>query len=402
MAPLLSSARAALASSSTAVASSSSSRVLLRPSLLSLRPSHRSYADAAPAAGKVEAPQAGIKRKDRVRVVKERLYEDFQYDETTGHGHEMIQAEREALAFMRTVELELPKLKPIPFKVPDISNDYLRFHTQKTWPLEGADSKESTIVTLSAPVVRLPFKTPAARHKFLLLTTPEYYHPFRPQAFDRYKEARTTYAYTSPTSPVYSEGSPATFLPPAVLVETIGHDNHHRTKVLYRAPVPRVGGWTPTIGMGAGSALEFDKALQTTLADRKGEDLDGWVSIKCGLFQFQLQNKKWCEDTLRRLVNEANDPEDPMDDIPLDLSPYFLMWKRQRRRADGSRISERDIPSEWNLTPDERAAMESNAINTSYVTPPPSLSGPTPSTTTLESPMSPASSTLELPPHMQQ
>lgn len=46
-----------------------------------------------------------------MRVVKERLYEDFQYDETTGHGHEMIQAEREALAFMRTVELELPKLK---------------------------------------------------------------------------------------------------------------------------------------------------------------------------------------------------------------------------------------------------------------------------------------------------
>ena len=42
---------------------------------------------------------------------RERLYEDFQYDETTGQGHEMIQAERDALAFMRTVELELPKLK---------------------------------------------------------------------------------------------------------------------------------------------------------------------------------------------------------------------------------------------------------------------------------------------------
>jgi len=116
MAPLLSSARAALASSSTSscsFTSSSSSRLLLRPTLLSLGTSRRAFADAAPPAApaKFEAPKAGIHKKDRVRVQRERLYEDFQYDETTGQGHEMIQAERDALAFMRTVELELPKLK---------------------------------------------------------------------------------------------------------------------------------------------------------------------------------------------------------------------------------------------------------------------------------------------------
>lgn len=52
-----------------------------------------------------------------------------------------------------------------------------------------------------------------------------------------------------------------------------------------------------------------------------------------------------------------------MDDIPLDLSPYFLQWRQQRRRADGSRISARDIPNEWNLTREERAAMTGTSVD---------------------------------------
>lgn len=106
MAPLLNSARAALSSSTASSASfaSSSRSVLSRSSVCTL--GRRSYAEAAPA-----DPQAGVKRKDRVRVPKDKLFEDFQYDETTTHGHELIQKEREALAFMRTVEIELPKLK---------------------------------------------------------------------------------------------------------------------------------------------------------------------------------------------------------------------------------------------------------------------------------------------------
>lgn len=160
-------------------------------------------------------------------------------------------------------------------------------------------------MTLSAPVVRLPLSSDAARHKFLLLTTPEYYHPFRPAGFDPYYKIRYAYAYQSPTSPVYNEGSPSTFLPPAVILPA--KNNRTNRRMLHRAPVPRVGGWTPSgLGIGAGKALEWDTRFFAKLADRAGEDLDGWVSIKCNLFPFQLQNKKWCEDTLRRLVNEAN------------------------------------------------------------------------------------------------
>ena len=59
--------------------------------------------------------------------------------------------------------------------------------------------------------------------------------------------------------------------------------------------------------------------FKTRLEDRKLEDLDGWVSIKCGLFPFQLQNKKWCEDTLRRLVNEANVSLPFLPSLPREL-----------------------------------------------------------------------------------
>ena len=61
-----------------------------------------------------------------------------------------------------------------------------------------------------------------------------------------------------------------------------------------------------------------------------------------------------------------------MTDIPLDLSPYFMQWRQQKRRADGSRFSARDLPEEWNLTPEQRASMDApwldlqSQIQTSY------------------------------------
>ena len=68
----------------------------------------------------------------------------------------------------------------------------------------------------------------------------------------------------------------------------------------------------------------------------------------------------------------TQDMSDPMTDIPLDLSPYYLQWRQQKRRADGSRISERDLPEAWNLTPEQRAQMDKpwldlqSQIQTSY------------------------------------
>lgn len=78
---------------------------LFRPALAPLLrspPLVRSYAEALSAPSSTSAPPAGFR--------KPKLFDEFQYDETTSTGHQLIQKERDALAFMRTVELELPKL----------------------------------------------------------------------------------------------------------------------------------------------------------------------------------------------------------------------------------------------------------------------------------------------------
>jgi hypothetical protein len=71
----------------------------------------------------------------------------------------------------------------------------------------------------------------------------------------------------------------------------------------YNVQAPRVGGWTPE----EAREVEWDKELRKGINERgEGEGRDGWFVIKSDLFPYQLQNKKWCEDTLRRLVAEAN------------------------------------------------------------------------------------------------
>lgn len=52
--------------------------------------------------------------------------------------------------------------------------------------------------------------------------------------------------------------------------------------------------------------MESDQEYTRGLNDRLGEDEDGWFVVRCDMFRYQLQNKKWCEDTLRRIVREAN------------------------------------------------------------------------------------------------
>lgn len=81
--------------------SSTGPYLLFRRSLVLSRPSFQ--ADAAPA-----QPSSRPAKPERARAAK--LFDDFAYDETTAEGHAMIDKERDALAFMRTVELELPRL----------------------------------------------------------------------------------------------------------------------------------------------------------------------------------------------------------------------------------------------------------------------------------------------------
>jgi hypothetical protein len=99
-------------------ASSLACRALLLPSPSSSSSPllRRSMAKAAASATDAPPDEAAAAAKTQpkrslIRAKTPSLYDDFEYDETTNIGHEMVQKEREALAFMRTVELELPKLK---------------------------------------------------------------------------------------------------------------------------------------------------------------------------------------------------------------------------------------------------------------------------------------------------
>lgn len=74
---------------------------LVRRSLATEASSSAGPATAAGAGRVPGGPGAGRSSK---------LFDDYDYDETTGEGHRMIDKERDALAFMRTVELELPRL----------------------------------------------------------------------------------------------------------------------------------------------------------------------------------------------------------------------------------------------------------------------------------------------------
>ncbi|CED82724.1 Ribosomal protein S24/S35, mitochondrial, conserved domain [Phaffia rhodozyma] len=326
--------------------------VLARSALLrSTFTATRSYAEAPPTSPSPAATAASASAEVSNFKGRTKLFDDFQYDETTSIGHEMIQKERDALAFMRTVELELPKLQPLPFEPPNVEEEYVRFHTQKTWPLEE-ESKETSVVTLSAPVCKLPFKSPAAKHKFLLLATPEFYHPFRPAAFDRNRH----FKLGNTSAPALKNRRHSLPAVPRHVEQASHLSRTGRPAVLGEEQAPRVGGWTPD----EVREMEVDRAYKHGLKDRKGEDVDGWVVIRSDLFRYQLQNKKWCEDTLRRLVKEANDESDMFADVPLDVTHFTRQFMLEKRRPDGSKVSIRDFPEEWKVFSDSAAATSAS------------------------------------------
>jgi hypothetical protein len=76
-------------------------RSLATPTAAPLEASSSGGAATAVGAGRVPGgPGSG--------TAGSKLFDD--YDETTAEGHAMIDKERDVLAFMRTVELELPRL----------------------------------------------------------------------------------------------------------------------------------------------------------------------------------------------------------------------------------------------------------------------------------------------------
>lgn len=240
-----------------------------------------------------------------------------------------------------------------------------------------------TWVTLSAPIARLPFASPEAKHKFLLLITPHYYHPFRPAAFSLKDEFTKQHANQprSDRARHRKHVSARERKDETILTETTLPAN-----LLTEQP-PRVGGHTPanvpfmgfskrTRGWVQGlKRVDEDRTYIQGLNDREGEDKDGWFVVRSKKFGYQLQNKKWCVDLLKRLVEAANvrlllfvcyfagfgltldhschnlqDPSDTMADIPVDTSSFTTQFMLEKRRPDGSRPSWRDIPSAWALS----------------------------------------------------
>jgi hypothetical protein len=171
-----------------------------------------------------------------------------------------------------------------------------------------------TWVTLSAPIARLPFASPEAKHKFLLLITPHYYHPFRPAAFSNKDEFNKQHA-NQPRSDRARHRKH--FSARERKEETILTETALPANLLTEQP-PRVGGHTPanvpfmgfskrTRGWVQGlKRVDEDRTYIQGLNDREGEDKDGWFVVRSKKFGYQLQNKKWCVDLLKRLVEAAN------------------------------------------------------------------------------------------------
>jgi hypothetical protein len=248
-------------------------------------------------------------------------------------------------------------LSAIPFTPPNVDEEYLRFHTTKTWPLEeespepcvvvlrppvlqlesDADPSSASVpslpvlvlaprfpylhcpffrtwVTMSAPIARLPLDSPAAKHKFLLLISPDYYHPFRPSNFSLSHNFHAMHAnqprndrarhrvHKSARERHEAEQVTQSSLPPTLHTEQAPRvGGHTPANVPYPAFNRKTGAWSTGF-----RRVDEDQQFTRSLAEREGEDADGWFVVRSKKFGYQLQNKKWCVDMLRRLVEAAN------------------------------------------------------------------------------------------------
>jgi len=89
----------------------------------------------------------------------------------------------------------------------------------------------------------------------------------------------------------------------------------------------------------------------------------GYVKISCEDFPRSAMNLKWASDVLDRLIEEANNAGDTLQDIPIDMRHIDAKARKSkkgdhRRGRIGHRPSIRDFPRDW--LPD--VALSNDAI----------------------------------------
>lgn len=102
-------------------------------------------------------------------------------------------------------------------------------------------------------------------------------------------------------------------------------------------------------------------ASKATSASKDVEAEHGYVKISCELFPEGPMNLKWCMDTLRKLVSEANaratsSSPDSFTDIPLPTRHHDSRLRSHGRgggsyKAERRRVTLADFPKEWLPSP---------------------------------------------------
>ncbi|KIM25320.1 hypothetical protein M408DRAFT_331253 [Serendipita vermifera MAFF 305830] len=139
----------------------------------------------------------------------------------------------------------------------------------------------------------------------------------------------------------------------------------HNVKVLagsrWTTEPPKDAGlpsWRHTPVYAADESAQTTKAKKGSASEEPEIGRHGYIKISCELFPETQMNLKWCMDTLRRLVSEANEragskvPGASFTDVPL---PTRHIDSRLRAhglgggsfKADRKRVTLRDFPKEW-------------------------------------------------------
>jgi len=93
------------------------------------------------------------------------------------------------------------------------------------------------------------------------------------------------------------------------------------------------------------TSVQMDK-LRKLVGTRYNPESD-IIRMSCEMFETQAQNKRYLGDIVDNLLDEARDPTDTFEDIPLDTRHHIFKEKPK-------------FPKEWRLTEERRAELEAS------------------------------------------
>ncbi|KAH8821065.1 mitochondrial ribosomal subunit protein-domain-containing protein [Xylogone sp. PMI_703] len=93
------------------------------------------------------------------------------------------------------------------------------------------------------------------------------------------------------------------------------------------------------------TSIQMDK-LKKLVGPRYNPETD-IIRMSCEMFETQAQNKRYLGDMVDQLLEEARDPTDTFEDVPLDTRHHIFKQKPK-------------FPKEWRLTEERRAELEAS------------------------------------------